>query len=76
MIPKPSFIAQLRKADLLIINGADLEIGWLPPVIKQANNHRIQPGSAGFLELSKQVKLIDIPVEVSRAYEIVRRLTL
>ncbi len=68
VIPKPSFIAQLRKADLLIINGADLEIGWLPPVIKQANNHRIQPGSAGFLELSKQVKLIDIPIEVSRAY--------
>jgi zinc/manganese transport system substrate-binding protein len=66
IIPKPSFIAKVRKADLLIINGAQLEIGWLPPIMKQANNADIQPGEKGFLDLSTCVQLIDIPASVSR----------
>jgi zinc/manganese transport system substrate-binding protein len=66
IIPKPSFIAKVRKADLLIINGAQLEIGWLPPIMKQANNADIQPGEKGFLDLSTCVQLIDIPTSVSR----------
>ena len=66
IIPKPSFIAKLRRADLLIINGAQLEIGWLPPILKQANNAEIQPGEKGFLDLSTRVHLIDIPTSVSR----------
>ncbi len=66
IIPKPSFIAQLRRADLLIINGAQLEIGWLPPLMRQANNPTVNPGSRGFLDLSRSVKLIDVPASVSR----------
>lgn len=67
IIPKPSHIARLRKADLLIINGAQLEIGWLPPLIRQAGNGSIVPGSTGFLDLSGTIKLMDKPASVSRA---------
>jgi len=66
VIPKPSLIARARKADLLIINGAQLEIGWLPPIIRQANNPEIQPGVKGFLDLSQFIKLIQVPTNVSR----------
>ncbi|HNV46702.1 MAG TPA: zinc ABC transporter substrate-binding protein [Spirochaetota bacterium] len=67
IVPKPSFIAKLRKAHLLIINGAQLEIGWLPPLLKQANNASVNPGTRGFLDLSGHVTLIDVPKSVSRA---------
>lgn len=67
IVPKPSLLSKLRQADLLIINGAQLEIGWLPPLLRQAANARIQPGSAGFLELSNHVTLIQKPQNVSRA---------
>jgi len=66
IIPKPSYIAKLRSADLLIINGGQLEIGWLPQIIKQANNGAVQPGERGFLDLSMHVHLIDVPTSVSR----------
>ena len=66
IIPKPSYIAKMRQADLLIINGAQLEIGWLPPIMKQANNANVQPGEGGFLDLSTVVPLMDIPTSVSR----------
>jgi zinc/manganese transport system substrate-binding protein len=66
--PRPSFIAKLRQADLLIINGGQLEIGWLPPVVKQANNPDIQPGKEGLLSLIGYIKPIDIPRNVSRAH--------
>jgi zinc/manganese transport system substrate-binding protein len=66
IIPKPSYIAKLRRADLLVINGAQLEIGWLPPILKQANNGDIQPGEKGFLDLSSCIRLIDVPTSVSR----------
>lgn len=67
IIPKPSYIAKVRNADLLIINGGQLEIGWLPQIIKQANNGAVQPGERGFLDLSAYVHLIDVPTSVSRA---------
>jgi len=66
IIPKPSYIAKVRTADLLIINGAQLEIGWLPQIIRQANNGAVQPGERGFLDLSMHVHLIDVPTSVSR----------
>lgn len=68
ILPKPSFIAHLRRADLLIINGAQLEIGWLPPLMKQSNNPKISVGGQGLFDLSRFVQLIDIPVSVSRAH--------
>lgn len=67
VVARPSLIAKLRKADLLVINGAQLEIGWLPPLLRQANNPRIQPGQPGFLELSTAMTLIQQVQNVSRA---------
>jgi zinc/manganese transport system substrate-binding protein len=68
IIPRPSFIAKVRSADLVVINGAQLEIGWLPPLLRQANNPNVQPGEPGFLDLSRFVTLIEIPVAVSREH--------
>jgi zinc/manganese transport system substrate-binding protein len=67
IVPKPSLIAKVRRADLLIINGGQLEIGWIPPVIRQANNAKVMPGKKGFLDLSNFVKMIQVPDSVSRA---------
>ena len=67
IVPRPSYIAKLRAADLLIMNGAQLEIGWLPPLMNQANNPKINVGSRGLLDLSRFVQLIDVPVGISRA---------
>jgi zinc/manganese transport system substrate-binding protein len=66
IVPRPSFIAHVRGADLLIINGAQLEIGWMPPLLRQANNPAVQTGEPGFLDLSHYVTLIDVPTSVSR----------
>lgn len=67
IVPKPSHIATLRNADLLIINGAQLEIGWLPPLLRQANNPKIHTSHNGFLNLSVYIQKIEIPEVVSRA---------
>src|SRR5215468_7257648 len=49
---KPSFILKLNSADLLIVVGRELEIGWLPPLVTQSRNAKIQPGAAGYLDAS------------------------
>ncbi len=67
IIPKPSLIAKARKADLLIINGGQLEIGWLPQIIRQSNNPNIQSGNKGLLDLSNYVKMMEVPTSVSRS---------
>jgi zinc/manganese transport system substrate-binding protein len=66
IMPKPSLIAKVRRADLLIINGGQLEIGWIPPIIRQANNAKVMPSKKGFLDLSNFVRLIQVPDSVSR----------
>jgi len=68
IVPKPSLIPKLSRADLLVINGAGLEIGWLPPLLRRAHNASINPGTKGFADASKAVRLIDKPKSVSRAY--------
>ncbi len=68
IVPKPSLLSKLRRADLLIINGGGLELGWLPPLIRSANNSKIQVGASGFLDISHYVKMIDVPESVSRAF--------
>lgn len=66
--PKPSFVLKLQKADLLVVVGLQLEIGWLPPLINQSRNARIQPGAAGYLDVSASSKILDIPTtQVTRA---------
>jgi len=67
VVPRPSFIGKLRQADLLIINGASLKIGFVPPLIRQAANPRIMPGAEGLVDLSQAVTLIEKPDHVSHA---------
>jgi zinc/manganese transport system substrate-binding protein len=67
VVPKPSHIAKMRDADLLIVQGASLEAGFLPPLLQQSNNPKIQPGRQGYLDLSQFVELIEKPVNISRA---------
>lgn len=47
--PKPSFILAVSRADLLLVVGRELEIGWLPPLLTSSRNAKIQPGSRGYL---------------------------
>jgi zinc/manganese transport system substrate-binding protein len=63
---RPSLIARARSADLLICTGAELEVGWLPMVLRQASNGRIQPGKPGHLEVYTAVEMLDIPARVDR----------
>src|SRR5258706_10743454 len=57
---KPSFILKLQRADLLIVVGRELEIGWLPPLIQQSRNNKVQPGADGYLDASQGAKILDI----------------
>ena len=65
---KPSFILKLNKADLLVVVGRELEVAWLPPLITQSRNAKVQPGSPGYLDASQNVKILDIPAgQITRA---------
>jgi len=65
---KPSFILKLQKADILILVGRELEIGWLPVLINQSRNSRIQPGATGYVDASLQAQILDVPGgQVTRA---------
>jgi len=65
---KPSFILKLQKADLLIVVGRELEIGWLPPLIQQSRNAKVQVGAAGYLDASLGVRILEIPTgQITRA---------
>jgi ABC-type Zn uptake system ZnuABC Zn-binding protein ZnuA len=66
--PKPSFILKLVNADVLILVGRELEIGWLPPLITQSRNAKIQLGANGYLDASLNVKILEIPTgQITRA---------
>ena len=65
---KPSFILKMQKADLLIVVGRELEIGWLPPLIQQSRNAKVQVGADGYLDASQGVRILEIPTgQVTRA---------
>src|SRR5215471_3352207 len=65
---KPSFILKLQKADVLIAVGRELEIGWLPPLIQQSRNGKIQPGGEGYLDASLTAQILEIPTgQITRA---------
>jgi len=64
---RPSLIAKLRRADLLICTGAELEIGWLPILLRQAGNNRVQPGQPGNFMATKHVTLLDKLTSVDRS---------
>jgi zinc/manganese transport system substrate-binding protein len=65
---KPSFILKLHAADLLVAVGRDLESGWLPPLVQQSRNPRLQPGGDGYLDASLTARILDVPAgPVTRA---------
>jgi zinc/manganese transport system substrate-binding protein len=65
---KPSYIILLHKADLLVVVGLDLEAAWLPPLITQSRNARIQLGAAGYLDASTTARIVDMPTgQITRA---------
>jgi zinc/manganese transport system substrate-binding protein len=64
---RPSFVVQLRDADILIDGGAELEIGWLPPLLQNARNSKIDVGKPGRVEASQGVRLMNVPTAASRA---------
>jgi ABC-type Zn uptake system ZnuABC Zn-binding protein ZnuA len=61
---KPSFILKLSRADLLIVAGLELEIGYLPPLIDQSRNEKIHPGSPGYLDASIGCDILERPTQV------------
>jgi len=64
---RPSLIAMLRRADLLVCTGAGLEVGWLPLLQRRANNSRVQVGAKGYLEVSRSVNLLERPARIDRS---------
>jgi zinc/manganese transport system substrate-binding protein len=64
---KPSLVARARTADLLVANGAELEVGWLPVLVQESGNRRIQPGAPGYFEATSQVRLREVPASFDRA---------
>ena len=64
---RPSLIARMRNADLVVCSGSELEIGWLPLLLTQSGNGRVQPGSPGYLEASQYVVKLEVPRVVDRS---------
>jgi zinc/manganese transport system substrate-binding protein len=64
---KPSLVARARTADLLVANGADLEIGWLPVLLQESGNPKIQRGAPGYFEATSAVTLVEVPSKLDRA---------
>ncbi len=63
--PKPSFVLQVKRADMLITTGLDLEM-WLPSLLDKANNTDVSSGQAGFVSVSPGVTMLDVPATLSR----------
>ena len=64
---RPSLIARTRNADLLVCTGAELEVGWLPLLLQQSGNARLQPGQPGHFEAADFVRKLDVPLQVDRS---------
>jgi zinc/manganese transport system substrate-binding protein len=64
---KPSLVARARTADLIVASGAELEIGWLPVLLQESGNSKIQPGAPGYFEATSALHLLEIPSAVDRS---------
>ncbi len=64
---RPSLIARARSAQLVVATGAELEIGWLPLVLRESGNPAIQPGQPGYFEAAAAVRLLEVPARLDRA---------
>ena len=59
--PRPSYMVKLRDADALLVNGLDLEVGWVPPLIEGARNGRVRLGAPGYVDCSRNVPVLELP---------------
>ena len=64
---KPSLVARARNADLVVAAGAELEVGWLPILLRESGNARIQPGNPGYFEAVANLRLLEVPTVVDRS---------
>ena len=64
---RPSFVVSLRNADVLIDGGAELELGWLPPLLQNARNPKIEVGKPGRVQASQGIRLMGVPTTLTRA---------
>jgi zinc/manganese transport system substrate-binding protein len=64
---RPSLVAQMRRADLVICTGAELEAGWLPLLMQAAGNRNVQPGTPGYIAAAEYVDRLEIPTRLDRA---------
>lgn len=64
---RPSLISRVRNADLLVCTGAQLEIGWLPLLVRRASNARIQPGQPGHFLAADHVRKLEVPTQIDRS---------
>ncbi|TXH04760.1 MAG: zinc ABC transporter substrate-binding protein [Nevskiaceae bacterium] len=65
--PRPSLIARYHQADLVVCTGAELEIGWLPPLAEKGNNPKVNPGAPGYFEASHFVSMLEVPARLDRS---------
>ncbi|MFH0934486.1 MAG: zinc ABC transporter substrate-binding protein [Pseudomonadota bacterium] len=63
---RPSLIAKARRADLVICTGAELEMAWLPVVLRESGNSKVQPGSSGYFEAASMVRMLEVPTRLDR----------
>jgi zinc/manganese transport system substrate-binding protein len=64
---RPALISRLRSADIAVCTGAELEIGWMPVLLRQSSNAKVQPGAPGYFEATQQVQLLEVPTRLDRA---------
>ncbi|MGC2165335.1 MAG: zinc ABC transporter substrate-binding protein, partial [Gallionella sp.] len=64
---RPSLIAKARSAQLVVCTGAELEIGWMPVVLRESGNNKILPGSIGYFEAAQHVTMLEVPARLDRA---------
>jgi zinc/manganese transport system substrate-binding protein len=64
---RPSLLAAVRNADLVVCTGAELEAGWLPVLLQQSGNRRVQPGQRGHFEAAAHVPMLEVPARLDRA---------
>ncbi len=64
---RPSLIAKARNAKLLVCTGAELEVGWMPVILRESGNNTIQPGGNGYFEAAQYVQMLEVPTHLDRA---------
>lgn len=64
---RPALISRVRAADLVVCTGAELEIGWMPVLLRQGASAKVQPGSPGYFEAARYVRLLEVPTRLDRA---------